>query len=546
MENGSNQDKRVKNDDSLSDGDDHALLNVSERESNRSRRSFLRGTAATGISTLGLLSAVGTGDVAAYEGYDNVVNVVEAGADNTGSESITPVLEDHRADNTAFEFPDGRYYMDSQFRFTGFDNVGFFGQNATLVPANYYDFDGPQYRLFRLGVSYNPGARLQFKGFDVDQTAANTGIRVVEANISDELDVRNIDIYGEHDSGTWGPGMFAITDPNGRGVVDGFRSPDGAVHVSETPNDGNIWRGPTGIMANTNVGHLEFKHCQLGGFPDNGLYAVNTDGTIVVNGGVYKNSNGANIRVGGQGSEINYPTVEVDETGPYDRSQRGIRVEKGRKLQVSGAHISVTSPQPTSHALSVMNSCESVHIEDTSINITGDKVNHGIVVSPKTGETTIVETDITHETAGGYPLWILDSDRQEQILAELLTVSGRSGAAHGFRDGIRCERDNCRFSHVTVDQPGRDGANRNALVTTADDTTVYKGTFRASYRPYIDAGSSNLVRNSDLESYDSGRAAIELYPDVTDAAFKKNRIVNGFRDHGASGTLKWENTYEYN
>ncbi|WP_245852880.1 right-handed parallel beta-helix repeat-containing protein [Natrinema ejinorense] len=478
-----------------------------------------------------------------YDDYETVVDVTEAGADDTGTESITPVLEELRGDETLLVFPEGEYYMDEQFRFTGFDNFGVVGENATLIPANYHEFDGPQYRLFRLGVSYSPGGRLRFEGFDVDQTAPDTGIRTIEAYADDRLEVRDVTINGYHDSGTWGPGLFNVTDPDGRGIVERFRAPDGGAWVNDTPNAGNRWRGPIGIEANQNAGTLEFRRCWLGGFPNNGLYAAGGDGTIVVNGGLYRNSNGANVRVGGRDSEIRWPTVEVDSTRPEDESQRGIRIENGRNIDVYGAAVEITSPKPTSHAISVMNTCESARIENTRLQITGGEVNHGIVLSPECGEATIVDTEITHETAGGYPLWIRDSDSAGQVLCEHLTISGRAGDASGFRDGIRCERDDCRFSHVDITQRGRDGVDRNAIVNTGADLTVYEGELRASQYPYVDLGSGTLVRDSTLES-SAGHEAVCLYSSSTNPSFKKNRLVNGIRDLGASGVTTWENTYE--
>jgi len=110
-----------------------------------------------------------------YDDYATVVDVTEAGADDTGSESITPVLEKLRDDNTLLVFPEGEYFMDEQFRFTGFDNFGVVGENATLVPADFHEFNGPRYRLFRLGVSSRPGGRVRFEGFDVDQRAPTRG-----------------------------------------------------------------------------------------------------------------------------------------------------------------------------------------------------------------------------------------------------------------------------------------------------------------------------------------------------------------------------------
>ncbi|RQG99356.1 right-handed parallel beta-helix repeat-containing protein [Natrarchaeobius oligotrophus] len=505
---------------------------------------MLRTVAVAAASGIGLVAA-SEPTAAFHEGYDSVVDVVDEGADDTGSESITPVLEELRADDTAFVFPEGRYYVDSQFRFTGFENLGFFGRDATLVPANYHDFDGPQYRLFRLGVSYNPGRDLRFEGFDVDQSAPDTGIRVIEATVSRSLEVRDVSITGEHDSGTWGPGMFAVTDPDGRGVIERFRAPDGGVHADATPHAGNAWRGPIGIEANTNVGTLEFTDCVLGGFPDNGLYAVNETGTVVVQGGRFANSNGANVRLGGDGSVIKDAVIEVDRTRSYDDGQRGIRLENGDDLRVENVDVSISSPQPTSHAISVMNTCRSSRIDEATIEIRGDEVNHGIVVSPKAGYTHVFDGEIVHETAGGYPLWIRGGDGRERVLVELLDVSGESGVtAAGFRDGIRCERNGCRFSHVTVDQPARDGADRNGLVLTGDDATIYRGTVRASQYPYVDQGDGNHLRNSDVESYRDGLEGVRLYPGIDGPEFRVNRIANGIDDLGASDVLTWRNTYD--
>ncbi len=517
-------------------------------DAGQTRRTVLGGLVAAGAAGLGLSTTAGASSAAVpyeeyHDEYENVVDVVEAGADNTGTESITPVLEDLRADDTLFVFPEGRYYMDEQFRYTGFENIGFVGDGATLVPADYHAFDGPQFRLFRLGVTYNPGSRLRFEGFEVDQTAPDTGIRAIEAYVSDRLEVRDITVRGQHDSGTWGPGLFNITDPDGTGLVERFRAPDGGAWVENTPNAGQRWRGPIGIEANQNAGTLEFKHCWLGGFPNNGLYAAGSEGQIVVSGGLYRNSNGANIRVGGANSVIQWPTVEVDESRPEDRSQRGIRIEKGRDIEIYGALVDITSPMPTSHAISVMNTCEKARIKNTEVRIRGSSVNHGIVLSPDSGETTIADTSISHETAGGYPLWIRDSDRSDRILAEHLTISGRSGDASGFRDGIRCERDNCRFSHISVTQEGRDGTERNAIVNTGADLTVYKSELRASQYPYLDVGTDALVRDSDLEST-GGEEAVCLYASSENPTFKKNRLAGGIRDLGASGVTTWENTIE--
>ncbi|WP_369335337.1 right-handed parallel beta-helix repeat-containing protein [Halostella sp. PRR32] len=509
------------------------------------RRGCLKSAVATGVTGIGIASTAsassGDGSYSDYfDEYDTVIDMVEAGADNTGSEPITDVLKAHRGDDTLLVFPPGRYYMDEQFRFTGFENFGLLGNDATLVPANYHEFDGPQYRLFRLGVDYSPGRNLLVEGFTVDQTATDTGIRVIDTFVADGLEVRDITVDGYHDSGTWGPGLFNITDPDGSGIVEGFKAPDGAAWVDETPNAGNLWRGPSGIIANQNRGTLTFRHCVLGPFPDNGLYASGGTGTVVVEGGIFKNSNAANVRIGGDSSRVEWVTVEVDDARPQDTSQRAIRLENGDGLRVEGAAVRVTNPMPTSHAISVMNTCEGTRIENSTIDISGDEINQGIVVSPDAGETVIVDTDITHDTTGGYPIWIRESDRTDQVLCEHVTVSGQAGDDGGFRDGIRCERDNCRFNAVTVTQPS--DVDRNALVNTGDDCRIYKGEYRASQYPIVDLGSGTVVREVHAESYD-GNEGVLLYDQCENAALKKNTLVNGVKDNGCDGLVMWGNTF---
>ncbi|MFB9809002.1 hypothetical protein ACFFQF_29605 [Haladaptatus pallidirubidus] len=194
--------------------------------------------------------------------YDTVINVTDVGADNNGNESITPVLEEHADDNTLLYFPSGRYYMDEQFRFTGFTNFGMVGHDAELVPASYQDFNdnGGNYRLFRLGVDDNPGTDLRVEGFTVDQTAENTGIRVIEAAVTDGLVVRDINIQGLHDSGTFGPARFEIVNADGTGLVEQFNAPDGGAYIGNAPGD-SLWRGPTGILCNQNSGTITYRDC---------------------------------------------------------------------------------------------------------------------------------------------------------------------------------------------------------------------------------------------------------------------------------------------
>lgn len=515
---------------------------MAERLSTRSRRGFLGGTAAA-LATFGLTKSATAGSHSEYaDEYRTVVNIVEAGADNTGSESITSTLEDVRGDHTLVYFPPGEYYMDREFRFTNFENFGVVGDDATLVPADYHTFGTSNTRLFRLGTSGRPGGRIRFENFEVDQTAPDTGIRVIDTYASERLDVRDVRIRGVHDSGTTGPGHFNLTNSSATGMVERFRAPDGGQWVDNTPHAGNRWRGPIGIAANNNQGTLTFRRCWLGAFPDNGLYAAGSTGKIIVSGGVYRNSNGASIRVGGSNSEIRYPTVEITETRSRDRSQRAIRLEHGDGMLVRGAAIRITSPHSANRAISVMGSTSNTTIERGSIEMTGDKINHGIVVSQHAGVTTIDGVDIRHNTAGGFPIWMEDTDSSERVHCRGVKITGESRADSGMRDAIRCERHNCRFSSCELDHTGADGVRRNGLVLTKDDNTVYRSEIHATHYPYIDLGSNNLVHYSDLES-DRGSEAVRLYSSAEGPRLRYNTLENGINDGGASNVEDFRNTY---
>ncbi|KTG08436.1 hypothetical protein AUR64_19440 [Haloprofundus marisrubri] len=470
--------------------------------------------------------------------YDRVYDVVEAGADNTGNQPINDVLERLRGDNTLLVFPPGRYRMDRQFRFSDFEKFGLVGNDATLVPANFHEFDGPRYRLFRLGVHYAPGTDIRFEGFEVDFTADDTGIRVIDALASKRLEVRDIDIVGEHDSGTWGPGRFCVTDEDGTGIVERFRAPGGGAWTEETPNEGNLWKGPSGIVSNVhNNGELTFKDCELGAFPDNGLYASGGSGTVVVDGGVFKNSDTANIRLGGTDSEIRNATVIVDDNRPQDVNQRAIRLENGSGLSVYDTDIRISAVN--GHALTVMNTCKSTWIENVRISMAGDKVKHGIVVSPEAGETTIYRTAIDMDTPGGYGIKLTDSARTAQVNCEEVKITGDVGD-EGARSGIFCARDNARFSMVTVDQTG--APHRRAMENVGDNCKLYGGEYVASERPICNYGNGLRIEDVYANS-EGGYYALYLYDPSEDAYVKQSTLEDGIYDKSEDELRAWGNEF---
>lgn len=456
------------------------------------------------------------------EQYETVVDVVEAGADPDGNESITPVLRDVVDDDTLLEFPEGRYYMDEQLRFTGFENVGFVGENATLVPASYHEFDGPQYRLFRLGTSDDPGRDLRFENFEVDQTADDTGIRVVSAEVEDGLLVRNVTVRGLHDSGTWGPGLFNVTDADGEGIVTGFRAEDGALHVDETPNAGNMWRGATGILVNPNHrGTIVFEDCNLGGFPDNGLYASNETGRVGVVGGQYQNSGTASIRLRGSTGRIQDATVVVDDDPHDSNGQHAIRLDGGEhELE----NVTVDVPRPNGSAVRIMNDVDSATISSSQLTV-GDQPNTGIRIDPEAGATTLEDVDIDID-GSGYAVRILGSDAGAVELEDVRITGDAPGSTS--RHAIFCERNVCRFVGLDVEQTGDD--SRRGLELRGSDYLVADSEFETTHTPIVVNGADDVTIENTVGRSDADGYSLRITSDSGSVSLEGNEFPDGVRD----------------
>jgi len=509
------------------------------------RRSFL-GLAGAGVAGATLAGLLPTGVAAASEyddQYGTVIDVVEAGADNTGSEPIDDLLVELRGDDTLLVFPPGRYLMTEQFRYTGFENFGLVGEDATIVPGTIEAVDGNVVtegtfggaaRLFRLGVIYSPGRDLRFEGFDFDFTAESSGLRAVEAYVSDGMQVRDIDILGEHDTGTFGPALFCVTDDDGIGTVEGFRAPDGGAFSENTVGDIDV--GPTGMLVSaSHTGKLWVRDCELGEFPDNGLYVSGADGRVVVEGGVYRNSNVANIRLAGDYSYVRNATVVVDDRRE-GHNQRGIRLDAGEHLWVYNTDVRL--PEPNGNAITVLNETDSARIQETSITI-GDRANHGVVINPYAGAVDVLDTDI-EINGGGHALQIrgLNAADDERVLVRRTTVDGDASGASG-RNAIRCERANCEFDDLTVDQPGPD--YRRAIEIHGENCEITGGTYVSAHHPIVDVVGTE-VADVTARSYD-GYEALKLLESSDDATIVDNELYGGYLDKGATDLTMSENSF---
>lgn len=472
--------------------------------------------------------------------YDEVIDVTEVGADNSGNESVTPVLEEHAADDTLLYFPEGRYYMDSQFRHTGFTNFGMVGHDAELVPANYSNFDGGgdgNYRLFRLGVDDDPGTDLRVEGFTVDQTNDNTGIRVVEAEVTDGLLIRDIEVAGFHDSGTFGPLRAVITTEDGSGLVERFKAPDGGAWEGNAPGD-SLWRGPTGILCNeANKGTMTFRDCVLGSFPDNGLYASDGSGSVRIEGGRFQNSIGASVRLGGNDSYIENATVLVDKQDTHGQGQRGIRLEKGSGLVVRNVNVQTKAGE--SPGVWITNDADDVTVVGSTVVARTDEPTAAISVRGSAGQTRIKETTVSHRTGGGPAIKIKEGDGVVSL--EDVTVTGNAPTA-GTRSAIQNYRNDGEFRNLKVDHGGGEG--RRALTNTGNNVVIAEGDYVSEENALVESGTGTLIQGVSALAR-SGNAALRITSDAEDVSVEDSHLGNGIDDNSSDGYDGSGNSSEY-
>ncbi|WP_331235589.1 hypothetical protein [Natronorarus salvus] len=329
------------------------------------------------------------------------IDVTAHGVDNSGNSSVTGALQRLAQNNRILYFPAGEYYMDSAVRFVGFQNFGLIaadGARFVPAPASSYNAPGQSVNMFTLGVPNSPGRNLHVENLTFDFSANNTGVRGLHASISDGLVVRDVEVTGTHDTGTFGPLNTDIVSSGGSGVIENLSLPDGAVHNDHTSSRlHTTGMGPSGLnVTRHHTGTLTVRNAEINGFPDNGLYAATRSGTVHVRGGTFRNNNVANVRLMGQGSSVEGASITVDRSPPGFDAQRAIRLNRGRNLEVRDVDVSVSTF--VHDVIRVMPGTDSATIDDVSMNIPG--ANWGVTVTSGASNVNVGDLDVSGANRG--------------------------------------------------------------------------------------------------------------------------------------------------
>lgn len=394
------------------------------------------------------------------ERFDDVVDLGATGVATDASSPINQTLDEAAADDTLLYLPEGRYLLDGHWKHEGFENVGLYGPEATIVPPEGYAGD-----MFILGDG-DASTGLVVDGLSFDVRVTNTGPRVLHATIADGLLVRDLSVSGIQDTDQ-GLTRFDVTDPEGSGRVQRMRMEDGG-------KPGTVSTGC--LVGPLSEGTLTFEDCRVAGFPDNGIYGSPAPGPVKVYGGRFANNGISNLRVSGA-SEIRGAHVVCDEAREGVPNMRGVRLRRGEGTVVRDCLIELREVTTSDGAVTLSTGMGSATVADTTIRVDADSV-----------------PAIRAKPPGGSASTGSDGSR---LTCENVTILG--DAAEG-RSVHVADRDASSFRNLCVQQTG---VNRDGLFfLRASGSVVADSSFDVT-------GEAVVARDSDVRT-----RAVETRTDV--------------------------------
>lgn len=437
---------------------------------NTTRRRLLQTTGAA------LIGAVAASPVAAAgpspedfedEGFqfDQVINVVDAGADPTGEELVDPIIEEYAQDNTLLYFPEGDYKL---FQFV--NNTADFGvfDPSSYYPLNHFGIVGagsdkttivvPEGRgsgqagpgmYHRVMFELRYGKNQLIEGFQIDHSAPNTGGRFNVWSDGD-LIVRDLHAHGVIDVHMT-CFSFGVLKRGEEGYVQNVRAPDGATH----PGGGVE---ATGIaVPSWHEGDITIRNCHIEGFQDNGLYASNPSdpATVKVEGGYYANSNISQVRLGQSGSYVKNATVAVTEEidTDYAINMRGIRQQDGTGVTVKNCDVIYTADAPSSGAIVTETRTGELTVKNSRVHV-GDPATVSAIRArtPTAGYNTeavaIKNVNITGDATSGSAIQI--NNRDGNTVKNICIEEKGDG-----RDGITFNESSGTVQNAAIDVQGQ-------------------------------------------------------------------------------------------
>jgi len=142
-----------------------------------------------------------------------------------------------------------------------------------------------------------------------------TGEDLTVAAGSDNWEIRNVGVKGANTSGKGTVQFaFAVTDPNGTGIVENIYAGDGA---TRGPGDHEYGHGANGFWLDNDpehVGELIVRNCHVAGWTDNGMYLSTVGiGSVTIDNCIAYNNYVSQFRINGNGTVKNSVAYNDDD-----------------------------------------------------------------------------------------------------------------------------------------------------------------------------------------------------------------------------------------
>lgn len=412
--------------------------------------------------------------------FSTVKNVADAGIDPSADGPIDDRLNELLADDTLLIFPKGEYAV-RKLRVGGYSNLGLVserGATPTIVPAT------PSDQIDNQLVQFLDVERFYMDGFDFDFTKSGFG-GVVRVRGQGDFVARNLTIRGrmpDKDLPSQ-PAAFHFEqfDESSRGVVENAVAKDGGHHGG---NSIGIYVGKG------HSGELVLRNCDIRNFPNNGLYAsapgrnepnfVGEDGPVHVEGGLYKNNNIANIRIGSTDSTVKNARVVADRVPPYPKGSLNVR-----GIRLRGKHGQV--------------------VENCQIRFGkhGGRGFGALVFHPDTGRATVRNTKIEVNRNGTHAINALPLQRSRAPTGSTFENVEITGTAANGRAVNVENRDGVSFENCRVVQRGQKRTGFSFF--DSKECSVTGTTIRVTGEPIQKVNSSINTKNLAIKQVRFGR-----------------------------------------
>jgi hypothetical protein len=486
-----------------------------------SRRSYLKAAGAAAVS-VPLLAGEGAAATERHGiSFDSVVNMVDdAGADPNGNEACDDALQSAASSDTLLKFPSGTYKFTEKNALDG-DSFGIVGEGDVTftVPDDFNE------KL----LTINGGSGALIENITIDQSNATPNIQVAP---DDNLQIHGLEMTGQGISSATGSDAEDALNPmvrssGGTGMVKNI-----TLH-----NEGRMGAySRTGIwIGETNKGTITLRNCNVEGFSGNGVYASRTPGVVKVEGGVYKNNDVSQVRIGSSGSYVEGVTAETNlsesrSPNPDEMlNGSGIRLESdrgGSGAEIRDCDVRVGPEVNADTGIKVFQNYEDFTIENTRVECNPDQTYAIRAASPdSSGDVsgTFRNVSVTGDAAGF--VGVLIEDRQDTTVENCCiqqTGSNRTGLALHNCDGstaadctinagaqaLRIRNGDVSVSNIeksgTCPAPNLSSSSYDGSSSSSDSSSEDSGSSGSSDDSSSDSSSSDSSSGDSSSSDSSG------------------------------------------